>query len=268
MLLVWAVPADASTSLQALDICIWHAEVPPYTSPMAEAQGQQLVRRVMNSYGLTVTFVARPWNRCIKETAEGRFQAVMPVAPTSDYQQLIFPRRQGEVDSRQALGVSRLLAMRPRGSQANWDGKRFSGVRGPVIHLHGISAPKVLLERHGMPAASVARPEDMGEMLLRGRSNLAIDLDYRLLAVMRRSKCAGRLELLSNPLLETHMYLAFSKHFYQANGALVEQVWQSFGEWRLVVPPNRSGYQVTCPRDVAGQPLARIPAHAERGSDQ
>ncbi|MNF00973.1 hypothetical protein D3C80_1998900 [compost metagenome] len=64
------------------------------------------------------------------------------------------------------------------------------------------------------------------------------------------------------------MYLAFSKHFYQANGALVEQVWQSFGERRLVVPPNRSGYQVTCPRDVAGQPLAGIPAHAERGCDQ
>lgn len=236
MLLAWVAPADAATSVQALEICIWNGEVPPYTSPVAEAQGQQFVRSILSRQGWTVTFVARPWKRCIKETAEGRFQAIMPVAPTSDYQQLVFPRRQGEVDSRQALGVSRLLAMRLRGSQANWDGQRFSGVSGPVIYLQGISAPKMLLDRHGIPSATVTRTETMGEMLLRGRSNLAIDLDHRLLAVMRNSQYAGRLELLSKPLLEVHMYLAFSKHFYQAHGGLAEQIWQSIGERRSVVP--------------------------------
>lgn len=142
MLLAWAAPVDATPTLESLSICIWEDEVPPYASPVQEAESQQTLHRILARQGLVATFVARPWKRCIKETIDGRFHGLMPVAPTRDYQQLAFPRRQGRVDTRRALGISRIRAIRLRGSEADWDGRRFRGLRGPVVYLHGISAPR------------------------------------------------------------------------------------------------------------------------------
>lgn len=72
----------------------------------------------------------------------------------------------------------------------------------------------------------------MEQMLLHGRSNLAVDLDHRLQALMHGYEYAEGLEILPRALLEVHMYLVFNQGFYQANEALAERIWQSIAELR------------------------------------
>lgn len=213
---------------EPLQICIADFEVPPFTAPDREGLAQQALRQAAHLQGREVTFVARPWRRCFVETAEGTFHGMLPVAYSDGARQLLsFPEVGGRADARLQLDSIRVLVMRSRGSLADWDGQRFSGVQGPILYLSGLKALDDYFAHSGLLIDSSARDVDaLGRMLLRKRSNVAVDLEARVRGLMQQEQFRSSIEVLPKPLFELPVYLAISPALQTAQPDFVAQLWR------------------------------------------
>lgn len=216
-----------------LQVCIADEEVPPYTSMhQPEALGQTALREAAGRQGWQVQFSIRPWRRCLADTASGHFQAILPVSPSAvNRPRLKFPELAGQVDFALMLGEMRVLVMRPQGSSAEWDGQRFSGLTGPVLYLGGLSVLDVFFANSGQASDSNARNAlSMGRMLLAQRSNVAVDLEDRVLNLLTQDEFRDRLEVLPRPLLSAPVFLGISPRLYAESPQAVEQLWRDMAE--------------------------------------
>lgn len=216
-----------------LQVCIGDEEVPPYTTlQKSEELGQTALREAARRQGWQVQFSIRPWRRCLADTASGHFQAVLPVSATAvNLQRLKFPEVAGQPDLAMRLGEVRVLAVRPRGSSAEWDGQHFSGLTGPVLYLGGLSALDAFFASAGQAADNNARnATSMARMLLAQRSNMAVDLEERILNLLAQDEFRGRLEVLPRPVLNAPTFLAVSPSFYAESPQAVEQLWRDMVE--------------------------------------
>lgn len=236
--LVWWLgcgPAQASQGAgwpRSLQLCISDIDYPPFTYPAREGVAQRWIRHAVEAGGGRVAFVARPWRRCLVETAEGRFDGVVGAAASvENLRHLVFPGGAQRVDTSLAIGTTQILAYRPRGSRARWDGQRFHGLQGPVLFTAGISALRDALKRQGVPYNDAApSPEAVARMLLHGRSNLALDHDLRVRALLKRREFMGRLEILPRPYASAPVYLAINPRFYIEHAEQVAALWQTVAE--------------------------------------
>lgn len=213
---------------EPLQFCIADGPVPPFTAVDHEDLAQQALRQAARLQGREVVFVVRPWRRCFAETAEGTLHGMLPVAPVDANRRLLrFPEVNGQLDNSLTLDSMRVLVLRPRGSTANWDGQHFSGVQGPILYLAGIKVLDDYFSRAGLPADSSARgPEALGLMLLRKRSNMAVDLEARARRMIKAEPFRSGLELLPQPLFDFPVYLAISPALQTAQPDLAAQLWR------------------------------------------
>ncbi|MFZ3185386.1 MAG: hypothetical protein WA173_14740 [Pseudomonas sp.] len=216
-----------------LQVCIADEEVPPYTSMrQPEALGQTALREAAGRQGWQVQFSIRPWRRCLADTGSGHFQAILPISPTAvNRPRLKFPEQAGQVDFALMLGEMRVLVMRQQGSSAEWDGQRFSGLTGPVLYLGGLSVLDAFFANSGQASDSNAKTAlSMGRMLLAQRSNVAVDLEDRVLNLLAQDEFRGRLEVLPRPLLNAPVFLAVSPSLYAESPQAVEQLWRDMAK--------------------------------------
>lgn len=216
-----------------LQVCIANEEVPPYTSmQQPEALGQTALREAARRQGWQVQFNIRPWRRCRAETASGHFQAILPIAPAAENRlRLKFPELAGKPNLALVLGEIRVLAIRPQGSSAEWDGQRFSGLTGPVLYLGGLSVLDAFFARTGQASDSSAKTAlAMGRMLLAQRSNMAVDLEDRARSLLAQDEFRERLEALPRPVLSGPVFLAVSPSFYAESPQVVEQLWRDLAQ--------------------------------------
>lgn len=218
----------AGSAAEPLKFCIAEGLVPPFTAVDHQEPAQLALRQAAHRQGREVQFVARPWRRCFVETAEGRLHGMLPVAPLDANRRLLrFPEREGRLDERLALGAMRVLVLRPRGSTAEWDGQRFYNLRGPILYLAGIKVLDEYFARAQLASDSSARePEALRLMLLRGRSNVAVDLEARIMRLMRQKDFGAGLEVLPQPLVDFPVYLAISPALQNEQPELVAQLWR------------------------------------------
>lgn len=217
---------------RSLRLCISDLDYPPFTYPDREGVAQRWIRRAVETGGGRVEFVPRPWRRCLVETAEGRFEGVVGAAASAENQRhLVFPGGARKVDPALAMGSTQMLVYRRRGSQARWDGQRFQGLQGPVLFTAGIGALRDALKRQGVPYSDAGHsPEAVARMLLHGRSNLAVDHDLRVRALLKRREFRERLEVLPRPYAAAPVYLAINPRFYIEHVAQVTALWKSLAE--------------------------------------
>lgn len=216
-----------------LQVCIADEEVPPYSSmQQPEALGQTALREAARRQGWQVQFNIRPWRRCLAETASGHFQAILPVSPSAvNSPRLKFPELAGQPDPALVLGEMRVLVVRPQGSSAEWDGQRFSGLTGPVLYLGGLTVLDAFFANTGQAADSSARSaQSMARMLLAQRSNVAVDLEDRVLNLLAQDEFRDRLEVLPRPLLNAPVFLGISPKLYAESPQVVEQLWRDMAQ--------------------------------------
>lgn len=229
----FGVPVSAQgQGPEPLQICIADGEVPPFTAPDREGPAQQALRQAARLQGREVVFVVRPWRRCFAETAEGTLHGMLPVAASDGTRQLLrFPEVDGRPDTRLRLDSIRVVVMRSRGSSADWDGKAFSGLQGPVLYLAGLKALDDYFAQATVPVDSSARDsESLGLMLLRARSNVAVDLEARVQRLLRDERFGGSLEVLPQPLLDLPVYLGISPALQAAQPDFVARLWRDMAQ--------------------------------------
>ena len=230
---VLAASAAQACLAVTVKVCIPSNPFPPLTFADHEGQGQWLVRKAIELQGGTVSYEAVPWPRCLKGAMSGEYDAAMPPTAARADSVALPMRDEATVDEGKALGDANMVVVRRVGSGPYWDGKRFSGLTGPVMFNRGIITVRDKLATLGVPGDEGAQPnEAMLHKLLRGRGELVIMNGSAALVELTGSKYAGKLEILPEPFIALTGYLGFNKAYYAANRAFVEAVWSSIARLR------------------------------------
>lgn len=221
------VVAAAEAPLPVLRVCIADEDVPPFTYAHHESQVQQALSRAALNQGWTLSYRVRPWLRCQMEALGGKFDALMPLAPgEQNLEAFVFPGHRRAPNPARALGWVRAVAARKRGSVADWDGQRFSGIQGPVIYLQGLRSLNERLTALDVHSVGTRTSIDMVRMLLAGRGNLAVDIEPRLRQTLTASGAGAQIEILPQTVLKQLVYLAVRPAFYRRHPDLVEALWR------------------------------------------
>lgn len=230
LLVCAGVFAAESGQPEILRICVAEGYLPPLTVLQGESRVQQHIRAAAAQADWPVVFVPRPWRRCLAEVAEGQLHAIVGAAPAAvNLRTLAFPMKDGGLDAARSIAEVRVVAFRPMGGYADWDGEQFHGLEGPVLHISEGVFMAEALERLGVSSDAGRRPEQLMEMLLAGRSNLAADIEGRVLNLLQRDEFRGRFEVLPEPFVHTLAFTAMNKAFYAANREKVERFWTALG---------------------------------------
>jgi polar amino acid transport system substrate-binding protein len=217
-----------------LRVCVADIDLPPMSFVDHDGQAQYLIRQAAAVQGWAVEFTPVPVRRCLLEVASGRYDAVAPVTATSSNQAaMAFPLLAGKLNERHALSESTAVVFRVAGSNASWDGQRFTGLNTPVLYYAGARAPAERLQSLGVSGNDSAKgTHQMVEMLLHGRAQLAIGLDAAVQLELQKPEFAGRIEVLPQPFIRAHTFLALNQQFYAEHKASMDAVWAGIEQLR------------------------------------
>lgn len=221
---------------QILRVCVDDQPFPPLTFPDREGKAQSLIRQAAGHYGWAVEFISVPRRRCHAGVANGKYHALVPVAPSPGFgTSLVLPRRAGREDEGRSFGVLRAVLFRVRGTQAGWDGQRFSGLDTPVLYGSGSVALGDRLQQLDVPGDDSAKSlRQILVMLLMGRGQLGLGTEYQVKAALQEGGFDGRIEVLPVPFMQAPVYLGVGTDFYSAHQQTIEGIWNRIGELRLV----------------------------------
>lgn len=223
-----------SAQAQTLRVCIGDASNPPLTFADHDGQAQYLIRQAVSQQGWTVEFEPVPWRRCRAGVESGRYDAAGTATATPSNRQFMhFPQFAGQLDERQSLGEFKVLVYRVRGTSADWDGQRFSGLHSPVLYNAGFAAVADHLQRlqvaHDDSAQTI---HQMMQMLLLGRAQLGVGQEASVQLELQNREFAERIEVLPVPLLQAGLFLGVNKQFYAEHPEVIDAIWRSIGQLR------------------------------------
>lgn len=219
---------------QVLRVCIDDQPFPPLTFPDREGQVQYLIRQAASQQGWAVQFLSVPRRRCHAGVASGEYHAAAPVSATTGVlDNMILPELDGSPDAQRSFGVVRAVVFRVRGSQADWDGQRFSGLDKPVLYGSGLLTFKDRLEALKVPSDDSAKSlSQIMTLLVIGRGQIAVSTEYQTLAALKEGGLEDRIEVLPVPFMQSAVFLGVGRGFYAANQQVIERIWTTIGELR------------------------------------
>ncbi|WP_332852180.1 hypothetical protein [Duganella sp. S19_KUP01_CR8] len=240
-LMAGAVPPCAARTLA---VCMGDRAFPPLFFPDHEGQAQWLVRKAVERQGDLVTFAAVPWRRCLQGLRTGTYAAALPVIGNLSFlPDYAFPMDRLGIDpSRELARVSHVVVRRV-GSEADWDGDRFSHLGGPVLFPAGIVVVREALAALGVAGDDGSAMEEQTlRKLLARKGDLAVIQSGVAEELLARAEFHDKLEVLPQPLLTRPSYLAFNRAFHDADRGYAEAIWleikrlRGSPEWRALAP--------------------------------
>ncbi len=234
LILLWAAAGQS----REIRICMTEREFLPINSSGFEAPGQYLARQAIERQGDKALFVGLPWRRCIEGLRHGAYDGALGMVATESFLTFMrFPEANGKADPAKALGDLLYVAVRLKGSSANWDGEHLVGLRRQVIY----NAPSLVLadKMHrlgaGNPNGSLSE-EQMLSMLVAGRADLAVGRRDEFAVLLAGDAFRDKIEMLPAPFVATPCYLAFREVFADHVPGYAERVWDEIG--RLTAAPD------------------------------
>ncbi len=233
-------PARQSSPPLHLTACIDERPWIPFTNPDATHPGemQLLVARSITSLGSTITTTPLPWKRCLESVRTGKIDAMIGASDAALLQTIVvFPRTGGAIDAKSSLGTARLLLVKRRDDDKDWNGHGFVNINAPVVAVAlGTEIVFDMVKKWGgIPDNGAKTDEQNLKKLLQKRvdfmAGYEFDLD-RLIAKNAGAKIGERVTVLRPPLAETPYYLVFSKPFFQKNEAFAQKLWQAISVLR------------------------------------
>lgn len=219
---------------QTLRVCIGDVDNPPLTFVQHDGQAQYLIRQAAREQGWAVEFAWVPWRRCRAGVENGRYDAAGTATATpSNRVFMAFPLAAGHLDESLALGEFKVLVCRARGTEAGWDGQKFTQLQSPVLFNAGFVAVADRLQQLDTAYDESAKTlQQMLQMLLRGRAQLALGQASAVQLQVQNPEFAERIEVLPVPFLRAGLFLGVNKPFYAQHRASVDAIWATIGQLR------------------------------------
>jgi len=215
-------------------LCVDERSHLPFITPAGDGTAGLLIRSAAREVGIQVEFYGAPITRCREEIRAGVSDG-FPTAPytVSLLPFMSFPMNRLEPDAERAVMLARAMVFRRHGSQAGWDGKRFTKLEMPALVPFGAVMLVDRLQSMQVPVDDKGKTLDANfDKLLAGRGDVAIGAEYSGYALMADPRYAGKVEAVPAAFSEEPYYLALSKRFRDTNPDSAEQLWNAIGRIR------------------------------------
>ena len=203
----------------------------PHLTPEGGGTVGLLIKMAAAETGVEIAGYSVPVTRCREEIRANR-AAGFPTTPFTyellDF--LAFPMAQGVADPSRSVMSGRTLVFRRKGSKVDWDGKRFSQLKTPVLIVFGSSMVVQRLGALGVPFDDKGKGVEANfTKLLAGRADIAVAWESDAIPLLSKPEFAGKIEMLPQPFAVVPYYLAISKQFVADNPGVAEQLWNAIG---------------------------------------
>ncbi|MDE2427301.1 MAG: hypothetical protein KGM99_01140 [Burkholderiales bacterium] len=225
-----ALYASSAGAVEPIRVCVGLQASPPFLFPNKAGTIQVLISQAADQLGMKVKFEPMPLPKCVEELKAGTIQASAAMGFTANNQTIaVFPlKKNGDADPARAVGSARSMIYRAKGNKASWDGTHFSDVKQAVLFPTGNSVftekMKALKTPYNDQTATF--PRNLSKMLA-GQGDLVIGFEHEGKLRLEEPEFSGKIEVLPTPFTEAHYYMTFSKKFYAANEAQVENLWNA-----------------------------------------
>lgn len=234
-LLCWGM-AGFSVGVAAADTLVFCAEdrdIRPWIVHDGKGLNFELLNRVARQAGLHFEYRQTSWKRCLEGLKHGSVDGAFGASFKSD--RLEFGAYPGgeRADPSKRLNMDRYVLIRAKGARVDWDGKRLTGLKGPVgvqlgysiaDHLRGMG----VAVDEGSPGAA-----ELMRKLLAGHVQAAAMLEGEARSLLaEEARYAALLDVDAQPLVEKPYYLMLSHRLLATRPDLAEVIWRGIEQVR------------------------------------
>ena len=216
---------------EKLTFCFENKLVAPWRTVDKTGLNFELLSRVEKRLDLNIEYQLLPWKRCLAKLKANEVDGAFTVSFSEERRDFgAFPGHE-QADVKKRMHYARYFLVRKKGSNVDWDGKKFLNLDGKVAFQLGYSVGDMLRELNVPVDESADSPYNVGRKVLAGRVAAAAMMDSDTYVIMQ-SPIASKLELVEVPLVEKAYYLMLSNALVKAKPELAERIWKSVEEVR------------------------------------
>lgn len=190
-----------------------------------------LVEMAAARAGIKLRQLALPWKRCLNSVERGEIAGAFGASFTDERAAYaVYPTAaDGRLDVTRRLKTDGYTLFRRVGERADWDGRQFINLSGPVGAQIGYSVIADLKKFGVAIEEGPTAPEANMRKLLAGRIQLLALLTHQGDDLFDNPEFAGRVEKLQPAFTEKPYFVIFGKTFQQRNRSAVEAFWTGLG---------------------------------------
>jgi len=218
-------PAYAQTPV--IKLCYEDTSYVPWLVKGGQGLDNKLLEMASAKSGVKIEMGALPWKRCLGDVANGDLTGVIAASFNEERAAFaVYPTTaDGKLDTSRRIRFDSYSLYRLKGSTANWDGKQFSNLTGPVGAQLGYSVIADIKKLGVAVEEGGATPESQMSKLVEQRIQLAALLTPQGDVLLDHAKFSGKIEKIFTPLIEKPYFLIFGKDYYSNNKKTVEALW-------------------------------------------
>lgn len=227
----------ASFSAQALTLCYDYGGQYPWVLKNGKGLNIVLLEMVAANMGDKLELRPMPWKDCMEELKKGVVDGAFAASYTAERAgfaayPMVDGKPEGKPDVSKRLHIDGYTLLRLKGSKVSWNGSKFSNLSGPI----GTQAAYSIIADLKKWGATVDSNADTPETLLRrfgsGQIQAIALLTGEAKHTMKSPYLAGKVELISPPLIEKPYFLIFSHRYYDKNRNTADEVWAKIAKLR------------------------------------
>ncbi len=229
------LPASAfAAAWVPLSLCYDSAITQVWSSDGQRGRLNRLFQMAQKKLNLPMLIEPLPWKRCLRDVSLGLKDGAIDASFNEERAAYAsFPgMAQGKLDISRRLRNGAYALYRVRGTKADWNGKQFLNLTGPVAVQIGYS---VIQDINKLGIATDETPggaEVVMRKLLAGRSQLAALISEEGDHLLQSQEFAEKIERLPLPIVEKPYFLIVNTGFYHAHTAQIEQLWTTLAKLR------------------------------------
>lgn len=241
-LCIWAVlgslgQAFAQSSVQ---LCYEDQDYPPYLSadsgqPTGKDPGVlvELVQKAFEKAGLSVSFVRRPWKRCMRMVQDNEVAGMFGVVYVKIRENVgKYPMRDGEVDAEKRLLDVEYPIFRNVSVDPGWDGTAFANREVRLGTPLGYAMADSLKEEHQIVANTSFLPDVGLNLVAQKRLDGYIVEKNVGMSLLRKLDISDKVIIHQPPYKKHNLYLLLSHGFYNTDPKTAEGVWAQVAHLR------------------------------------
>lgn len=231
----WGLPASAmATALSQLNLCCDSVITQSWNSEGARGRLHHLFQMAQKKLKQPIQIEPLPWKRCLRDVSLGLKDGAIDASFNEERASYAyFPgTAQGKLDISRRLRYGVYALYRVRGTKADWDGKRFLNLSGPVLIQLGYSVGQDINKLGIATDDTPGSAELVLRKLLAGRSQLAALTSEEGDHLLQSQEFAEKIERLPLAIVEKPYFLIINKGVYHAHPARIEQLWTTLAKLR------------------------------------
>lgn len=184
-------------------------------------------------YGFNIRLKPIIWSRGLELLKTGMADGILDASYQDERAEYsVYPMKDGKLDPSRSLRNSYYYLYYNKSSQIQWDGQKLSNFEGPIGSIQSYSIVKDLRAK-GINVLEMQREVGILKDVYIGKLDAAALPEGTGTSVFKRFPyLKDNILTHKTPLTTKTYYLIFSKHFYEQNTGVAENIWNAYREYK------------------------------------